>query len=672
MEVTRTNHYISDVSDRDQRLPLSEQLSNCTLTKEEFFSFLIASFENSPDLVFITDRVSQSFVALNKNAQRFLGKEVSEVKNHSIFEYIKWTSQEAFDKFLKNLCSKQYSGVMPIEILNRRNGEYIKGEVSASQFRFQGRIYTSSCFREYAENAFMRDEAPSASITWNDVESLIDYSGSVIVRWVGNGRAADGQNLEYVSENVNQWGYSQDDFIKYNIRFENLIHPDDVDYVINEARSFYNNKEISTYLLKYRLKRSDDRYIFVESKNWIKRSKSGEILYILSLVNDITYKTRIEEEYIKNQNLDSLGVLAGGIAHDFNNLLTSLTGRLSMLKYNIENREKSRKLIRDAEETLTQAKDLTQQILTFSKGGEPIKKCVDFTKYVTDRINLCLRGSGVKANFSIDNKIECVQVDESQFGQVLNNIVINAVNAMDNDGLLDVKIISEKKEIRDKTWDVVKLSIKDYGPGIPDFLQDKIFEPYFTTKSNGTGLGLAITKSIVEKHDGAIEVESHAGAGTAFHIYLPEGTFTLCYPEEDTGLLGDEKSLKASVLVMDDDDMVRSFMCEALEDLGCRVFQAAHGEEALQVYEDAMGSSKKPDLVIMDLTIPGGMGGKQAIKKMLELDKDVVALVSSGYSVDPVMANYEDYGFKGILSKPFTIDQLSEAIKQALPNRSLV
>ena len=388
------------------------------------------------------------------------------------------------------------------------------------------------------------------------------------------------------------------------------------------------------------------------------------------IIRDITDSKRLEEELLKAEKLESVGLLAGGIAHDFNNLLTGIMGNISMAKMSAGDKEKMLKFMTDAEKASCRAGELTRQLLTFAKGGAPIKKIASLEKLITESAGFAVRGSNVRSDFSIPPALWLCEVDEGQINQVINNLVINAVQAMPAGGVLrisckNVKIGSADPLPLDK-GDYVKISIQDQGTGIPKELLASIFDPYFTTKQKGSGLGLATSYSIVKKHDGLITVESEMGKGTIFDIFLPAISGRVNEQHEEEGCL---VSGRGKILVMDDEDIVREIITEMLKRLGYEVEGVKDGVEAIELYRKHAETGSPFVAVIMDLTIPGGMGGKEAIRQLRELYPEVKAIVSSGYSNDPIMAEYGEFGFAAVLAKPYKLTDLSHALSAVIPLR---
>jgi PAS domain S-box-containing protein len=401
---------------------------------------------------------------------------------------------------------------------------------------------------------------------------------------------------------------------------------------------------------------------------------NGNLVMVGGVAIDITEHKRMEEELLKAQKLESIGILAGGIAHDFNNLLTVILGNISLTKMLTDPEDKYKRLS-EAEKACTRAIGLTQQLLTFSKGGAPVKRVISIEELIKDSATFAVSGSDVRCEFHIEDGLWNVEVDEGQIIQAINNVVINAEQAMPDGGVIRLKAqnISSSEfathlyykgdglPLNGETY--VKITIEDEGIGIPEDHLSKIFDPYFTTKQRGSGIGLTAAYSIIKNHDGYIAVESELGVGTKFYIYLPASDKQIVLKQsiEHRAVVG-----KGRILVMDDEEMIREVAGGMLNRIGYEVEFAREGKEAMELYRKAIESSRPFDLVIMDLTIPGGMGGKEAIKRLLDIDPQVKAIVSSGYSNDPVISEYKQYGFRAVVSKPYTIGDLAETLHEVI------
>jgi len=405
------------------------------------------------------------------------------------------------------------------------------------------------------------------------------------------------------------------------------------------------------------------------------RTSAGDLLGILVVIRDITQQEQMEEELLKVRKLESIGLLAGGIAHDFNNILTGIITNLFMARMSVYQNEEACQLIADAEKAAFKATRLTKQLLTFSQAGAPVKEHIIVSQLVEETVGFSLSGSNVDYKLHFEDDLWTVEVDKGQIDQVLNNLVINAAQAMSDGGtvtiaaenyILDNETVSDNALVKGKDLPLadgnyVRIMVRDEGPGIPRKHIGKIFDPYFTTKQDCTGLGLTTAYSIIKKHSGHIEVESQFGTGAVFYCYLPA---VLPEKEENaTESLEGETEMSGKVLVMDDDVIIRTVVEKLLKKTGYNVESVTNGTDALRVYQEAYDTGEPFQFVIMDLTIPGGMGGKETVVKLREFDKNATVIVFSGYSNDPILTNYKDYGFNGVLKKPFSTDELMHLIK---------
>ncbi len=395
----------------------------------------------------------------------------------------------------------------------------------------------------------------------------------------------------------------------------------------------------------------------------------GKPAGIVVILRDITEQKKAEKEALKSHKLESIGVLAGGIAHDFNNILSAILGNISIALSLIGPESELYELLKTSEKASLRARGLTRQLLTFARGGEPIKKVSAIDEIIRDCANFVLRGSNVKCEFNFAPGLRPVNIDADQISQVIQNIIINADQAMPDGGVISIDCSNHMLESPDHTplatGPYIKITITDRGRGIAAQILDRIFDPYFTTKESGSGLGLAITHSIVRKHGGHIEVESQPGSGTRVIVYLPaanlETIIRQAAPARPPG-----PASGGRILVVDDDEMIRELLHHILEIGDFKVVAAPSGEEAIQHYRKARQENRPFDLVIMDLTIPGGMSGLETTRKLKELDPKARIIVSSGYSVDPVMSNYKKYGFCAVLKKPFQIQEVLDTTSRIL------
>jgi PAS domain S-box-containing protein len=411
--------------------------------------------------------------------------------------------------------------------------------------------------------------------------------------------------------------------------------------------------------------RSDGTQVPVEILARIIQIDGAPVVHVV--LRDVTERKRLEAETARVERLESLGVLAGGIAHDFNNILTPILTNISMARAYGEINGEIDEMLTEAEKSTWRAKGLTQQLLTFSRGGAPVKKPTSMPRLLRDTAKFALSGSNVKGEYSMGEELWPCEIDEGQVGQVVHNMVINADQAMPEGGTIEIRaenvMVDRTHDLPLKDGKYVKISIGDQGIGILGRHLPKIFDPFYTTKEKGSGLGLSTSFAIVKRHDGIIQVESELGVGTTFHVYLPasEGDPEGGETERERPLRG-----KGKILVVDDDEFVRRSVGKVLKRLGYRVEVAREGAEGVGIYQKAMKGKRPFDAVIMDLTIPGGMGGKEGIRELKRIDPDARVIVSSGYSGDPVMSEFREYGFVAVVRKPYNIEVLGKVLNEVV------
>ncbi len=399
------------------------------------------------------------------------------------------------------------------------------------------------------------------------------------------------------------------------------------------------------------------------------RNQENKIIGTVLVFRDVTKELLREKELLKVKQLESVGVLAAGIAHDFNNILVAVIGNLSLAREFIDRDSKPYALVGAAEKAALRAKGLTQQLLTFAKGGEPAREETSLKKLITEPANFVLSGSNVVCIYNLADDLWAADVDPGQISQVIQNLILNAKQAMPDGGTIEISCsnIDIHKQLlpaKLKSGKYVQVKVKDNGVGMAPEVLDNIFEPYFTTKTAGSGLGLAVCHSIINKHNGDISVESVLGQRTVFTLYLPAtGPLQPC-PTKIKGVTLEK--ICSKIMIMDDEEIICEITEEMLTHLGHDVVVVSDGAEAIRLYTELQASSTPVDVIIMDLTIPGGMGGQEAVKKILEINSKAKVIVSSGYSNDPVMANFREYGFTAMVPKPFNFDELGKVIDEVL------
>src|SRR5437588_6828455 len=401
------------------------------------------------------------------------------------------------------------------------------------------------------------------------------------------------------------------------------------------------------------------------------RDSKNEVSGVVLVFRDITARQRNEAERRKAETLEQLGLLAGGIAHDFNNLLTAIIGNISLASLLLPPNDEMASRLDDAKNASIRARDLAQQLLTFARGGAPIKTTASIGKLIQDTVSFSLRGSHNRSEFEFGADVAPAEIDAGQISQVIANLVVNADQAMPNGGTLHVSCENFCYDISDAVipdlapGDYVRIRIRDEGVGIPEKYMKRIFDPYFTTKQKGNGLGLATAYSIIKNHNGLMTVESEVHVGTTFTIYLPAAQYQET-PVEAPRTLTPAMSGTGRVLVVDDEDAIRDLVEFTLTRLGYEVSQAATALQGVEIYQEKLKAGKRFDVVILDLTLPGGMGGKEALNKLIEIDPTVNAIVSSGYATDATMSRYQDFGFRGVIAKPYEAAELGNIVHEVI------
>jgi two-component system cell cycle sensor histidine kinase/response regulator CckA len=446
--------------------------------------------------------------------------------------------------------------------------------------------------------------------------------------------------------------------------FLSFIHPDDLLRVKHRVEEGLKSGKYGPY--DYRIVRRDGSIRSLCAQGEISFDPAGRPRRMVGAVMDITARHEAEMERVRLSKLESLAILAGGIAHDLNNLLLVILGNISLATAASSVSETHERLAA-AETASGQAKGLAQQLLTFAKGGAPIKKRQGLKEIIQEALKLALSGSHARAELSLPDQLWDVEVDRGQIHQVFNNLLINADQAMPTGGQIRVQAENLAMEggngLPLTPGKYVAVTLTDQGTGIPPEHLEKIFDPYFTTKQKGSGLGLATVHSIVTQHGGYITVDSHLGRGTAFNLYLPalEGANRVKQATEPRPLEG-----QGRILVMDDDATVREVLGKMLSKLGYESVLAQAGEEALELFTRGQTSGEPFAAVILDLTIPGGMGGIETVQHLIAQDPKVKAVVSSGYADNSAMADFKDYGFRGVIAKPYRLAELGKILHEVL------
>jgi PAS domain S-box-containing protein len=399
------------------------------------------------------------------------------------------------------------------------------------------------------------------------------------------------------------------------------------------------------------------------------RDAAGRLIGVVLVFRDVTEKQRIEDALLRARQLEAIGFLAGGIAHDFNNILTALFGNISLMRLHVPPDSPMRALLEQADQAFYRARDLTQQLLTFAKGGAPLKKTGSLRALIEDTARFLLHGTKTVTSFTFPDDLWSAEFDPGQMSQALSNILLNAIQVMPAGGTITVggsNIRLRANEVPPlKEGPYVRLFIEDEGPGIPETDRERVFHPYFTTKESGTGLGLATAYSVVQRHGGHIGI-GDSRRGARFEIYLPAADTHSTSAADERPARGEPDGGRGYVVIMDDEEPVRTVCADILGHLGYEVELVADGESLVSLYGTRFAEGRRPDAVIVDLTVPGGMDGREAARRILAIDRDARLLVSSGYCNDPVMSAYRDHGFVGVIAKPYDVRELAANLARVM------
>ncbi|HET6419756.1 MAG TPA: PAS domain S-box protein [Geobacteraceae bacterium] len=621
---------------------------------EKEASFFRALIEYTRDPVYVLDPADGCrMVYANHAACSHYGRSLEELQSMRIPDW-----DPAFDMGnMGELFEKlKWGSSLRFETLHRvASGALVPVEVTANYLPHDGREYVAGFFhdiggRKQAEEKLRESEERYRGLVELFPDAIYIHTGGRLV-FVNS----QGAKLLGVQNPEDLYGREALDF----------VHPESLDFVRQRIEGSFRSGEPNSPA-EMMFVRVDGSAVPVEVASVPFAYRGQKALQVIA--RDISGRKKVQEELLRAQKLESLGVLAGGIAHDFNNILTGIMGNLSLVRMRLPENHEALERIDKCEKAIKQATGLTCQLLTFSRGGEPVKKMIDLHGVIRDAVSFALRGSNVAGELSISGDLWPVEADEGQIGQVMNNLLINAYQAMPTGGIVRVEAVNcqigENEVASLNPGSYVRISVVDNGCGISAKHLGRIFDPYFTTKKAGTGLGLTSLYSIVRKHGGEVVVISRSGEGTAFHVYLPASPDCcrdLCYSRSQSPSAG-----AGYVIVMDDEEIIRDVAGEMLTSLGYRVATCASGEEVVELYCNEMERGLRPDAVIMDLTVPGKMGGLEAASRILALDPLARLVVSSGYSNDPIMASHESYGFVEALVKPFRLEELSDSMKRTV------
>ena len=466
--------------------------------------------------------------------------------------------------------------------------------------------------------------------------------------------------VDYISPQIARYGYAEADLLGRSLM--DFALPEDAPLLAGKlAEAVRTGGRLAS---EFRSRSRDGEIRWFHGSGTPTRGPQGTITGVIGVLADITEHQRAEAAMVTVQKLESLGTMAGGIAHDFNNMLTGILGNLSLVKEDPGTGGEMLELLQEAEEACVAAKGLARQLLTFASGGNPIVEPHDLGQLLRQAAAFAVRGSGARCEFQIATGPLFTRIDKDQISQVAQNLVINAVQAMPIGGTILVEaapVVVGLGELPPlSAGPYVRVAIADQGTGIPPDYLSRVFDPYFSTKGKGRGLGLATSHSIIKKHGGHIGVRSRPGMGTTMVFHLP-----VCDPGDSSAGQA-EQLIRASgrILVMDDDKVVARVLGRMLERLGCTVVIVSGGQQALDAWVAARKNDTPFAAAIMDVTIPGGMGGKQAVRQLRELDSKALCIVSSGYANDPILSEWWQHGFVGVLPKPYRLEDVSAVLRR--------
>jgi PAS domain S-box-containing protein len=462
-------------------------------------------------------------------------------------------------------------------------------------------------------------------------------------------------------------GYEPDEFAASFDSWRNLIHPDDLPRALAVYETWQKSRP-DIYENEFRLKAKSGEYRWIHaSGKVVERDGQGNAVRLIGNHQDVTERKRAEETMRTAQRLEAMGILADGIVHDFNNMLGGIFGYIDMAREYCKDNPWMTLLLNKALDTYERAKDLSVRLRTFAKGDKAVKRRASVATLLKESAALMLAGSNIKRSFAIAADVEDCEVDTGQILEVFNNLLINARQAMPEGGTLllgaDNATVNRKDGTRSWEGPFVRITVKDNGMGIKKENIPRIFDPFFTTKDKGSGLGLAVSNSIVLNHGGFIEVDSEPGRGAEFRIFLPAVARLSQSPLEK---LTDSRHGQGRILIMDDEGFMLDVAASMLSKAGYTIETATDGEQAMAKFRQALAEQRPFDVVILDLTIPGGMGGKQVVREMRKLYPSVKAIASSGYSDDPAMTSPAEFGFLATLSKPYKREDLDALLRQVL------
>ncbi len=605
-----------------------------------------AIFDNSLDGILLADGETMKFYSGNRAICSMLGYTPEEIPSLGVNDiHPDWGLPLVIDHFKKQ---GEMGGYIARDLpVKRKDGSVFYADINASIVAFGGKKYKLGLFHDVTEQKKTADDLKESEERFRLLTETAPI-GIFLTEALGG--------IIYANPHlVRLTGIPLDEVVRNG--WAGIVHQDDLAPVLESWIDAVQRG--GRWAKEHRMLSESGEMVWAHSMGTPVHSGDGFILGYVGIVEDITEQKKLESEQIKSQKLESMGVLAGGIAHDFNNILTSILGNISLSKMMATKTPEIIENLSLAEKATLRAKDLTQQLLTFARGGAPVKKTITLHGIIRDSAEFVCHGTRVTCRLELPDNLLMVEADEGQLSQVIQNLVINATQAMPEGG--NIEITARNVSVSQGRF--IKISVTDTGTGISPENLNRIFDPYFTTKKDGSGLGLATAYSIIKHHGGSISVESTPGSGTTFQILMPAS-------DRSAGVAREEEVSPASaggrVLVMDDEQSIRDTACAILRVLGYEAESAGDGTDAVKSYSTALAQGRPFDAVIIDLTVVGGMGGEDTIKVLLDIDPGVRAVVSSGYSSDPVMSKYADFGFYDVLVKPYRIEDVAAVMRRVI------
>jgi two-component system, cell cycle sensor histidine kinase and response regulator CckA len=636
-------------------LAIQERERNLRLSQELFST----AFRVSPDAINITRLRDGIYLEVNEGFTTMTGYAPEEVVGKPASALDLWVDTGGRDRRLKELMERGL--IINQEAQFRcKDGSVLTGSLSAKRIDVRGEDCILTVTRDISERKRAEELLRESEA---NLRTLMDFMPSA-VWWFG-----DDNRIQYINRCfTDQFGYTLDDIPTvaewFTRAYPDQEYRDRYVHARNEAIAVArrSGSQVPPREAKVTCKDGTQRLIIINTQFALGRT--------VEIFTDITEREHVSAQLQKVEKLEAIGVLAGGIAHDFNNILTAIIGNISFARNYLDASHKSAEILGKAEKAATRAAELAHQLLTFARGGQPIKKSASMRHIIEESVSLVLRGANVSCVLDIPEDLWAVEVDQGQISQVINNLIINATQAMPGGGAITVRgentSVNPLGRLPLTPGHYVRVTISDTGCGISEENQKRIFDPYFTTKAGGSGLGLASAHSIVNKHGGYIGVRSAVGMGTTFEILLPASGKPAMSDDSDHVPVAFSQPVGHSVLVMDDEELIRDMLADMLTQSGYQAQTCIDGEEAISLYRAAKTIGSPFSAVIVDLTIPGGMGGREAAQHILAMDPDARLIVSSGYSNDTVMAEFATFGFSATLTKPYTLGAVAKTLSAIL------